>query len=395
MSSLFVPPSFPAATLLPPPPADPPDHAIIPSRYRCAWQIEIGEAMACTFGVFAFNLQSSHSVGEWLMSASVQLAFLAAAERSKIPFAIAARTDPSATTRALALAGLLVGTGISAASLWQAVDTAFAPRSAAVEETRAKLEEARQGDAEANRNYTAANEAVKAAQKSASESTKLTETKIAAYAKSRVCDRYGRCHSDPTLKKSVAIGEAAEKTHGSAVGDANVNLAAIDTSTPAASLHAAELANRKAVRDDLYHHMAEDFFGETVSEETVLWVKRGLIGGASLFTALAGSLMALTAVKPARKAEAAAAEKTFEAPDAALVDLAAHVPAAFVHRVADEVEEKRREAEQEFDKEFAASALARPARRQTRARKPASPNQGKKRTNGDARRAPPSAPPPA
>ena len=245
-------------------PPQTPDYTLIPQRYRCAWQIECGEAIACTFGVFAFNLQTSHSASEWFMSASVQLAFLAAAERSKIPFAIAARTDPSAITRALAVAGLLAGTSISTASLWQAVDTAFAPRSAAIEEAKAKLDAARQADADANRDYQAADRAVQAAQKAVDDDSARLTGASADYAKvPQICDRHGRrCHGDKTLGVNIADAKTTQKNDKTALHDAKATLAGIDTKTPAQNLRAAELENRKAARDDLYHHMAEDFFGE-------------------------------------------------------------------------------------------------------------------------------------
>ena len=256
---------------LTPPPATP-DYTLIPQRYRCAWQIEIGEAVACTFGVFAFNLQTSHTASEWFMSASVQLAFLAAAERSKIPFAIAARTDPSAITRALAVAGLLAGTSISTASLWQAVDTAFAPRSAAIEEAKAKLDAAREADADANRDYQAADRAVQAAQKAVDDDTARLTGASADYAKvPQICDRHGRrCHGDKTLGVNIADAKTTQKNDKTALHDAKATLAGIDTKMPAQNLRAAELENRKAARDDLYHHMAEDFFGEKVGDEIVL-----------------------------------------------------------------------------------------------------------------------------
>ena len=131
--------------------------------------------------------------------------------------------------------------------------------------------------------------------------------------------------------------------------------------------------------------------------------------------------MALTAVrkpKPPRlllpsSAPAPSGPSAFEVPDTIIEDLRAHLHDGLAERTADKVEERQKakaeippappasEASRAtFDETFASGAWTRPAARPTRARKPAM-----KKTNGNAslrqgsgeqaRKAPPSAPPPA
>jgi hypothetical protein len=135
----FSPASFPAA---PPPPAEPvasPDDVMNPKDRRRAWAVEIVQGSAAALGVLGFNLESSHSVSQWVMSISFQLALLGGAEFLKIPFAIKCRTAETPGRRIGAGVGLTCGTAISAIGLYMAGVTAFAPRHAALEQERIEL----------------------------------------------------------------------------------------------------------------------------------------------------------------------------------------------------------------------------------------------------------------
>jgi hypothetical protein len=138
-----------------------------------------------------------------------------------------------------------------------------------------------------------------------------------------------------------------------------------------------------------------------------------------LFAAMAGSLYAFCSVKsppkaarkepppvdtpPQGPAPAPAGRGFFEAPDTVIHDLEAHV-----HELVEARERAKTQApphaeasaaannteREKFKEMFAARATARPATPKRPRGRPRSVNQGKK-TNGDARKAPPAAPPQA
>jgi hypothetical protein len=135
MFNAFAPPLSAPASVPPEAaaPVSPPDDVIAPEDRRRAWAVEIVQGTAAALGVVGFNLESSHSVSQWVMAIAFQLALLAGAEFLKIPFSIKCMTAGTLARRAGAGLGLAAGTAISATGLYMAGVTAFAPRHAALE----------------------------------------------------------------------------------------------------------------------------------------------------------------------------------------------------------------------------------------------------------------------
>lgn len=391
MSSLFVPPSLPSALPVPQPqpepsaPVAPPDDVMAPKDRRRAWLVEGFQGTAAALGVLGFNLESSHEVSQWAMSISFQLALLGGAEFLKIPFAIKSRTAETPARRAGAFAGLMCGTAISAISLYMAGVTAFAPRHAALEQAQVELAIAKQNDAAFQANYRAKSEAVAAAQKLADSDTARSSGASHDYVKARICDRHGRCHNDKKLGANIDDAKATKDADRKALDDAKGELGKLHAGETSKAVLAQEARLLKASSEDLFSRMATELIGDDTSPAVMLWVRRS-VAMMCVFAAMAGSLYAFCSVKaPARKVEApAAAEKTYEAPDTMLADVMAHVRGAVVKL---EGQKAKTPAPPSPATRPAARPRGRPRKTSTQAKKP--------KPNGDARRAPPSTPPPA
>ena len=385
MFSSFVPPSVAPAVPVPQPqPVEPPDEVMAPKDSRRAWVVEGLQGSAAALGVLGFNLESSHSVSQWVMSISFQLALLAGAEFLKIPFAIKCRTAETPGRRIGAGVGLTCGTAISAIGLYMAGVTAFAPRHAALEQERIELAVIKQNDADFQTNYKAKTQAVAAAQKLADSDTTRSSGASHDYAKARICDRHGRCHNDKKLGANIDDAKATKDADRKALDDAKGELGKLHAGETSKAVLAQEARLLKAFSEDLFSRMASELIGDDTSPAVMLWVRRS-VAMMCVFAAMAGSLYAFCCVKaPARKVEAPAAEKTFETYDTTLADVMAHVRGAVVKLEG-----------QKAKTPASPSPATRPAARRGRPPKNAASTQAKKpKPNGDAR-PPPSTPPPA
>jgi hypothetical protein len=286
------------------PPVDSPDDLIAPKDRRRAWVVEWVQGIAAALGVLGFNLESSHSVSQWVMAIAFQLALLAGAEFLKIPFAIKCRTAETPARRAGAGLGLMCGTAISAIALYMAGVTAFAPRHAALEQAQIELATAERNDAAFQALYKAKIQAVAAAQKLVDGDTARSSGASGDYATARLCDRRGRrCHGDPKLSGNLDDANATKDADRKALADAKGELAKLDPSVTASVVQAKESALRSASREDLFSRMATELIGEdNISPKVMMWVRRS-VAMMCIFAAMAGSLYAFCSVKaPAKPA---------------------------------------------------------------------------------------------
>jgi hypothetical protein len=290
-----------AAPPSPEPPQEPdapaPNYVIDPEDKRRAWTVDITQGFAGTLGVLGFNFQTAHNVTEWIMPVAFQLACLGAGVLLRIPFALLLRTNPSTGVRIAALAGLIAGTGIDAITLYEAAVTAFAPKFAALEDTRAGLAEATANDAAFQEGYQAKKAAVAAAQKRVDEDiARATGASADLGKQTRVCDSKGNhCHTDSQareLGKNLADSRADKKADRDALATASKELAKLDPSITANLVLVNDAAYRKAGREELFHRMASDLFGHDLDDTGLMWAKRIGIALPCLFAAMAGSLYA-------------------------------------------------------------------------------------------------------
>lgn len=313
MIGAFSPPSFPAPAKVPEPPSPvpvaPPDGVMDRKDRRRAWLVEGFQGTAAALGVLGFNLDSSHSVSQWVMSISFQLALLGGAEFLKIPFAIKCRTAETAGRRLGAGVGLTCGTAISAIGLYMAGVTAFAPRHAALEQERIELAVAKQNDADFQANFNAKTQAVATAQKLVDDDAARSSGGSHDYAKARICDRHGhRCQGDPKLAAFMDDDKAKDNADRKTLDDAEGELAKLHIGETSKAVLAQEARLLKASSEDLFSRMATELIGDDTSPAVMLWVRRS-VAMMCAFAAMAGSLYAFCSVKaPARKVEAAAAD---------------------------------------------------------------------------------------
>jgi hypothetical protein len=335
----FLSPSSVAAALpvtqpQPAAPVNSPDDEIAPKDRGRAWAVEWVQGIAAALGVLGFNLESSHSVSQWVMSIAFQLALLAGAEFLKIPFAIKCRTATTPARRAGAGLGLAAGTAISAIGLYMAGVTAFAPRHTALEQAQIELAIAKQNDAGFQANYKAKSQAVAAAQKLVDGDTARSSGASGEYAKTRVCDRRGKnCSADSKLAANMDDARAKNDADRTALKIAKDDFAKLNPSVTANAVQAKEATLRSASREDLFSRMATELIGDDIDPTAMMWVRRS-VAMMCVFAAMAGSLYAFCSVgKPAPPFKARSAER-IELVAAAANRLTEHAAAEVEKRVA-------------------------------------------------------------
>jgi hypothetical protein len=345
--SLKLVPALPSPQPHPAAPVNSPDDVIAPKDRRRAWVVEWVQGTAAALGVLGFNLESSHSVSQWVMSISFQLALLGSAEFLKIPFAIKSRTAETPARRAGAGLGLAAGTAITAIGLYMAGVTAFAPRHAALEQAQIELATAKRNDADFQAKYKAANEAVAAAQKLIDGDTARSSGASGDYAKARICDARGQhCRGDRKLSANMDDAKAKDKADRTAFKTAQDDYAKLNPSVTANAVLTKEATLRSASREDLFSRMAAELIGNDISSTAMMWVRRS-VAMMCAFAAMAGSLYAFCCVKapakPAPPVKARSAEQ-IERLRAAAAEISREASAAVVADVVSEFKSASAEA---------------------------------------------------
>jgi hypothetical protein len=393
----------PAATPLPPLPAKP--HRGFTILYELFFVVLVAEfgidgasvAMAWVYAKqFAPDDPNTQTLS--IVGALVLCIF----EAARIPCAFALRTETSATIKALCVAGILASAPITVFNLSQLFTIPAQARLNAVHDTGAAVASAKDRAATFADRQRLAREEVERDERIFHEASARAQSGNGDLASLPKSCWQGRCAKDSREKDLRANSNEARAAVADAkkqLDKARQALLVLDGAKVTAQLRAAESERDKAIAASPLHRYAAMIFGaepSAVSDEVMAWTVRLFVGVPSVLGAFLAALLTMIAVKPARKVEAPAAEKTFEAPDTLPFDLSAHVPAAFVHRVADEVEERRKPAPENSAPPSPAASEAATNAAPAKRKKAAVANGGAARprgrprkTNGEARSPPP------
>jgi hypothetical protein len=270
---------------------------------------------ASLYGAYLFALQYGHSDTEMQMMMLAPIGY-AVIELSRVPLALAVRTQRSVMMRMIALIGVLCAAGVTVKSMSQLGEIMFRPRLVEVVEAKQSLEQAKDAAASVGLKITNA-DAVVAQRKSefdaAEARVKSVNEQIGGLAAptcttTRFFDRQGRrrqgqaCKEDPrgpVLATSLQQATGDRVAASRALDVARAERVPLSREAADKAVSDADLVHRKAVMHSQLHSFTAMAYGKDPTEVTdgeVHAFLRIFVFLPAIFVAFASTFLAMTAV---------------------------------------------------------------------------------------------------